>query len=178
MMADDKIQLSNELNSLLEALVNYKFIFDARVSDKIPSSLPRTITVKLNKARTLLCLDYNNNEFEIENNDKIIKKTDYDNVRNTLKDKRTLIHENKWNESFKLVKQQILSYLIKQNELEDRENFLKEFQQFIDKLPEVPHEFIDCTRKLKEINFNDWDIEESEANDPRLQTLEEIHKKC
>ncbi|KAL1487767.1 hypothetical protein ABEB36_015602 [Hypothenemus hampei] len=123
MMADDKIQLSNELNSLLEAL---------------------QIT------NLFLMLEYPIRFLALYQ----------ELLLNTLKDKRTLIHENKWNESFKLVKQQILSYLIKQNELEDRENFLKEFQQFIDKLPEVPHEFIDCTRKLKEINFNDWDIEE------------------
>ncbi|WP_341757414.1 hypothetical protein [Candidatus Tisiphia endosymbiont of Ditula angustiorana] len=174
----DKAQLSEELNSLLKALEPYKFIFDSRTFNKIPSSPPRTITIKLNVERTLLCLKHNNHEFEIENDSNIIEKQAYDNVRSTLQNKRTLIQENKWDESFKLAKQQIFSYLIKENKLEDQEGcFLREFQQFINELPEVSYEFMSARNQLQEINFEDWDIDDSTEDDPRLVDLKKIHEK-
>lgn len=175
---DKKDEMLEELKLLLYVFEPYKLTFDATPTNIASSILSETIvTIKLNESRTLLyCLDHHNNtDFVIKNDGTIFEDKElYENVRNTLQNDRTVIPKRKWDEHLKRAEQQIFSYLIKEKKLEDKDGFFREFGQFFNDLPEVPQKLLDCSRQLMDINFDDWDIDEGETNDPRLRALKEI----
>jgi hypothetical protein len=167
----------DELDSLLDDIRPYKVVFDVSRQVKKKPTAAHTITVKLNQNTQLLSYTFNQLTKDIQNNGDLIKRTKlYDNVRTELQNRRKVIEEAAWDESFKTFEQQLISYLILTNELQDRETFLKEFQAFINQLPQVPGQFISCCSQLSDIDFDNWDIDEGVEDDPRAEALSRLHK--
>lgn len=161
--------LTEEVKSLLGYFIPYKIVFGGRIPSKQTQSNPKVISLKLNGEGTRLCYELNGQLHELENDGRIFEVSVYNYVRTELQNKKFEIS----NETIELnkAKQQILCYLKKNNKIVIHDEFLREFQQFIDNIPEISTALAECISEMKTI------AESKDESDEKMEEIMRLQEK-